>query len=100
MEKKDIENYTKVKYYIALSIMNIFNNTYNFTKEYIKENIIEPFIQNGGDIREVKQYKNILDLYDDIAAKDIYIQPTMLITIDSIEKEIAWITRMSHYNFE
>ena len=100
MEKKDIENYTKVKYNVASCIMHIFNNTQNITKEYIKDNILEPFIKCGGDIKEVKQYKNILDLYDDIAVKDIYIQPTMLITIDSIEKEIAWTIRMAHYNFE
>lgn len=94
MKKKDLESYITFKNNLA-KLMNdcMLNNIVSYT---VVEQLFNSFVTAGGDIAEVRQYLNILYLYDINGTKDILIEPSLLINIDTDEKELAWCLRLQH----
>lgn len=76
-------------------LYNIFYNVVyqSETKEIELKKLMLEFKRCGGDMRLLQQYLNILFMYSKTAARELIINPTLLITIDTDDKILAWILR-------
>lgn len=98
MKKKDLESYIDFKNQLASVMSACITNT---ILPYIKvEQLFNSFLDAGGDASCVRPYLNILYLYDINGTKDVLIEPSLLIDIDSDEKELAWCLRLQHIDID
>ena len=89
-------------YFKLLLGNNMYNAYFNGCRQ---ENIdkmltLVVLIYDTKGLNLIKQYLNILALFDDQAKRELIIQPTMLIKIDDNLKEVAWILSITNYDLE
>lgn len=83
-----IEDYCKFKMKLGAAMETAATSI--LTKNIIDELVIS--YQNcGGKLEDLQSYINILSMYNIAAIKDLLMQPTLLISIDNEDKELAWI---------
>lgn len=83
-----IEDYCNFKMRLGAAMETAATST--LTKDTIDE-LIASYQKCGGTLENVRSYENILSMYNIAAIKDLLMQPTLLITIDNEDKELAWV---------
>lgn len=95
----NLYNYTRFKKNLGAALYETaFDNVVEIETLH---SLVFDFENCNGNNKELQQYLNILWMYDNLAVKNLLLNNTLLITIDSTTKELAWILRLNNIkNFE